>query len=271
MNNTLAKKHGVIAIVPAAGVGKRMKANCPKQYLHIQGKTVLEHTVDKLLACPSIEHVIIAVSDSDEYYADTALVSNERVTRVSGGAERVDSVLAGLKSDKAAGYYWALVHDAARPCVDNADIDNLIQSCLASGTGGLLAYPVRDTMKRAQPSSDKSSLGKPSPDNGELVANTVDRAHMWHALTPQMYPIKLLINAIESGLTQGITITDESSAIEAFGEQSKLIEARSDNIKITRPDDLALSRVILSEQLSTLSAQSADNSYSTNKQDNSCV
>ena len=261
MNSTQAQNHGVIAIVPAAGVGKRMKANCPKQYLKIQGKTVLEHTIDKLLACQQIEHVIVAVSDGDEYFSDTALVTNKNVTRVSGGAERVDSVLAGLKSNKASHYQWALVHDAARPCVDKADIENLIQACLESETGGLLAYPVRDTMKRAHLSPDKS----------ELVDNTVEREHMWHALTPQMYQTEVLINAIESGLKQGVTITDESSAIEAFGSQSKLVEASSENIKITRPDDLALASFILHKQLGTSSVQSTDTSQITEQQDNSCV
>ncbi|QOL25804.1 2-C-methyl-D-erythritol 4-phosphate cytidylyltransferase [Thalassotalea sp. LPB0316] len=221
-------------VVPAAGVGKRMQSACPKQYLTINHKTVLEHTVERLLSHQSIDKVIIALGENDGYFADTSLVNHPNVETVIGGQERVDSVLAGLYRVQAIGYDWVLVHDAARPCVKTSDIDQLINHCLSANQGGLLAYPAKDTIKRS--SSDGS------------VAETVERSVLWHALTPQMYPTVKLIDAIVAGLAQNKVITDESSAMELANEPSQLIEGASDNIKITRPEDLALAKFILSNQ-----------------------
>lgn len=226
----------VLAIVPAAGVGKRMQANSPKQYLTIGEFTILEHTILALLQNQYIERVVVAISPQDEYFQNTCLASHPKVTTVDGGAERVDSVLAGLKfAEKIEHkYQWALVHDAARPCVSDSDISNLITTCQNNSSGGLLAYQVRDTMKRS--------------DNQAQVLATVEREHLWHALTPQMYPTKQLIKAIEQGLAQQLVITDESSAIEAAGLPSQLVESSSENIKVTRPDDLAYAEFILSKR-----------------------
>ena len=226
----------LVAIVPAAGVGKRMQSHRPKQYLTLLNQTVLEHTVEKLLAHRRICHVIIALGEYDDYFSQTTLVNNTQVTTVIGGQERVDSVLAALKSIPNFENTWALVHDAARPCLRLNDIDKLIQHCKEYHHGALLATPVRDTMKRAQA-------------NSTTVAYTENRKNLWHALTPQMYPAEQLLLAIESALASDSIITDESSAIEILGEKSSLIEGCSDNIKITRPDDLALAEFILHKQL----------------------
>lgn len=228
-----------VVIIPAAGVGKRMKAHCPKQYLSIQGKTILEHTVHRLLSHPLIEQVVLPLSENDEYFQDTALVNNPNVTRVAGGVERVDSVLNGLKVIDSDKYPWVLVHDAARPCLTHEDINELITTCIDKKTGGLLAFPVRDTMKKSLLQSHNGEVG---------VDETIDRSTLWHALTPQMYQTQILHNAIEHGLSIGANLTDESSAVEAIGEKSLLVEGRSDNIKITRPDDLAMAEFILMNQ-----------------------
>jgi 2-C-methyl-D-erythritol 4-phosphate cytidylyltransferase len=232
-------KHlSLIAIVPAAGIGKRMLASCPKQYLTIDGKTVLEHTIERLLSHDNISKVILVLGEHDEYFQQnvtlTHLVKKGVIETVIGGKERVDSVLSGLNSVNTEQKQWVLVHDAARPCVSHIDIDKLIRHCQENETGALLAAPVRDTMKR-------------SSDNHQ-VKSTVDRELLWHALTPQMYLHSELKTAIESGLKNKVDLTDESSAIEAFGLISTLIEGSSDNIKITRPDDLALASFILSQQ-----------------------
>jgi 2-C-methyl-D-erythritol 4-phosphate cytidylyltransferase len=225
----------LIAIVPAAGIGKRMKAGCPKQYLTIEGQTILEHTVLRLLSHPCIEKVILAIGDNDEYFRSTSLASNTDVITVIGGQERVDSVLSGLKIVESADYPWVLVHDAARPCITLADIDVLINHCQQYNVGGLLASPVRDTMKRGQ-----------SVNNS--VKNTVEREQLWHALTPQMYRTSELLQAITQAQLKAYVITDESSAIELAQLPSLLVTGRSDNIKITQPDDLALATFILAEQ-----------------------
>jgi len=225
----------LVAIVPAAGIGKRMQSHCPKQYLTLLNKTVLEHTVEKLLSHARIEQVIIALSEKDDYFSKTALVHKAKVTTVIGGKERVDSVLAALKVIDQPENTWALVHDAARPCLQLQDVNKLIKHCKRYHHGALLATPVRDTMKRAQ-------------NNTNTVAYTENRDDLWHALTPQIYPAKQLLCAIEYALNNNLVITDESSAIEALGEKSSLIAGSGDNVKITRPDDLVLAEFILHKQ-----------------------
>lgn len=220
------------AVVPAAGVGSRMKADRPKQYLMIDGMTILEHTVRRLLAHPRIEKVVVAVTDGDPYFAELPLATDPDVIRVSGGKERADSVLSALqyiKQNRLA--QWVMVHDAARPCVKHKDLDTLIDVSQAHPVGGILASPVRDTMKRA--------------DGNKNIDHTVEREALWHALTPQMFRAELLTQALESALNAGAVITDEASAIEWTGKSPALVQGDSDNIKITQPEDLALAEFYL--------------------------
>lgn len=228
-------------VVPAAGIGKRMKADCPKQYLKIGSKTILEHTVNRIASHPKVDNVIIAIGRDDEYFADTQLSQHPKVTVVIGGKERVDSVLSGLRSINSNKFPWVLVHDAARPCLAINDLDQLINSCFSTGVGGILASPVRDTMKRGKL-------------KGQLIdiQQTEDRENLWHALTPQMFPTLILKSAIEAALDAQAVITDEASAIEFNGGQSQIIESSSENIKITHPDDLAFAEFILQKQLNNL-------------------
>ncbi|PML58417.1 2-C-methyl-D-erythritol 4-phosphate cytidylyltransferase [Vibrio lentus] len=230
MSNQL---QSVIAVVPAAGVGSRMKADRPKQYLQIHGKTILEHTVEKLLSHPQVSKIVVAVSDDDPYYPELPLNLNPQVIRVSGGTERADSVLSALDyiaqqqlSD------WVMVHDAARPCILLSDIDKLISGAMTHDVGAILAAPVRDTMKR-------SVQGQ--------IEHTVDRVDLWHALTPQMFRSKPLRKVLSEALQQGVSITDEASAFEWKGLSPALIAGRSDNFKITQPEDLALAEFYLSQ------------------------
>lgn len=227
------QKIPLVVVVPAAGVGKRMKANCPKQYLKINQKSILEHTVTRLSSHPMIKKIIIALGAEDEYFSETDLSSNSKVMVVDGGKERVDSVLAGLAVIDPKEFPWVLVHDAARPCLTLDDLNQLIDACLTNDIGGILASPVRDTMKRGS--------------NG-LIQQTIDRDNLWHALTPQMYPTLQLTTSIEQALSAQAIITDEASAIEFSGEKSQLISSSSENIKITHPDDLALAEFILNKQ-----------------------
>jgi 2-C-methyl-D-erythritol 4-phosphate cytidylyltransferase len=226
-------------IVPAAGVGKRMQADCPKQYLLINNETVLSHTVMALLSHPKISQVVLVLSESDRYFSKLALAQQEKVLRVNGGKERVNSVLNGLKVVDPVKYPWVLVHDAARPCVTHTDIDKLISRCLTHNSGGVLATPVRDTMKRS-----KSECAY------DLIKNTVEREDLWHALTPQLYKTQELTHAIEQGIAKGLNITDESSAIEYANLPSLLVSGSSENIKITHPNDLVLAKFYLNKDLS---------------------
>ncbi|MFA3791618.1 2-C-methyl-D-erythritol 4-phosphate cytidylyltransferase [Aliiglaciecola sp. SL4] len=221
-------------IVPAAGVGKRMKADRPKQYLKIGDKTVLEHTVEKLISHPRVSHIVIALDPQDPYFELLPLSQQKWITRVAGGAQRADSVLAGLAAVKDAN--WIAVHDAARPCVTHGDLDQLFSLFENNNGGGILAMSVKDTMKRAQ------------QDSTNLVAETVDREGLWHALTPQFFPHLQLKKALQEALSQGVTITDEASAMEWAGWPVNLVEGSQRNIKITRPNDLSLATFYLSQE-----------------------
>lgn len=225
-----------VVIVPAAGVGKRMLASCPKQYLKINNQSILTHTINRLLSHRQIAKVIMVLSDEDGYFEQTELVDNKNIMRVSGGIERVDSVLNGLHAIDVERYPWVLVHDAARPCVTHDDIDKLIEQCITNNCGGLLAAQVVDTMKQN------------SREHPNTVDITIERSNLWHAFTPQMYKTVELKQAIEQALEKGKEITDESSAIELAGLPSLLVLGCRDNIKITRPEDIALATFYLDQQ-----------------------
>lgn len=225
----------IIAVIPAAGVGRRMGANLPKQYLKILGKTILEHTILKLISVKQISRIVIAASKSDPYIADIIKPYSDVITLVEGGQERADSVLAGLNAIEASENTWVLVHDAARPCVLTADINNLIGQCIKLERGGILASPVADTMKR---------------DDGNLnISKTEQRKGMWHAYTPQMFKLLELKKAISKGLANQAEITDEASAMEYIGKPVLLVESNNCNIKVTRPDDLALAEFFLQKSI----------------------
>ncbi len=222
----------VIAVVPAAGIGSRMQATCPKQYLTIGQQTLLEHSIARLFSHPAIKQVIVALSPHDTQFASLPLARDPRVISVTGGETRAESVLAGLRA--AQGASWVLVHDAARPCLHADDLARLLQVRETSHVGAILAAPVRDTMKRGEPGV-------------AAVAHTVERDDLWHALTPQFFPHQLLTACLTRALVEGATITDEASALEYCGYHPLLVSGRSDNIKVTRPEDLALAAFYLTQ------------------------
>lgn len=221
---------GLTAIVPAAGIGSRMGADCPKQYLTLAGKTILEHTLGCLLSHPAIARVIVALAPHDRWFETLAVAADPRVLRVEGGSERAYSVLNALHMAEGK---WVLVHDAARPCLTQGDLDALIASAMACD-GAILGSRVRDTMKRT--------------DGAGNIVVTVEREQLWHALTPQMFPTGTLKRALEEGLALGALITDEASAMERAGFTVKMVEGRADNIKVTRPEDLSLAELFLQQQ-----------------------
>ncbi|MCT8345166.1 2-C-methyl-D-erythritol 4-phosphate cytidylyltransferase [Photorhabdus kleinii] len=243
MNNLLLRSCAdIIALVPAAGIGSRMNSDCPKQYLSIAGKTIIEHTLAALLAHPRIQHVVIVLNPADTQFQSLEIASDSRITTVTGGEQRADSVLAGLNHLvhlTSNDHCWVLVHDAARPCLHRDDLDRLLQLAVADeqgnmACGGILASPVRDTMKRGRV--------------GQIIDHTVERQDLWHALTPQFFPLMLLRDCLSKALSQHANITDEASALEYCGYQPVLVNGRSDNIKVTRPEDLALAEFYLSRK-----------------------
>ena len=222
------------AVVPAAGAGRRMSTNIPKQYLPLGGKTVLEHTLDTLLACRQLAGVVVALSEGDGYWPDLQdRYSSERLETVVGGAERCHSVLNGLTrlAGKTDADDWVLVHDAARPCVRMTDIDILVNALSATSHGGLLGVPVADTMKQV--------------DGDNRVTATVAREGLWHAYTPQMFRIGRLRAALQHAIDNDLLVTDEASAMELAGYQPQMVQGQRDNIKITVPSDLELAAFYL--------------------------
>jgi len=215
------------AVIPAAGVGARMAADRPKQYLSLGGRTILEHSLGCFLDHPGLKGLVIALAAHDPYWPGLACATDSRIQRVDGGDERADSVLNALlhlHTLGAAEDDWVLVHDAARPNLSRHDLDTLLVELADDPVGGLLAVPARDTLKRA--------------DKQGRVLETVDRALIWQAYTPQMFRLGALHRALADSLVADATITDEASAMEWAGQAPRLIEGRSDNIKVTRPEDL---------------------------------
>ncbi|MBU0499031.1 MAG: 2-C-methyl-D-erythritol 4-phosphate cytidylyltransferase [Gammaproteobacteria bacterium] len=216
------------AIIPAAGAGRRMGADIPKQYLPLGGRTVIEQTIGRLLEHPAISKVVVALSAKDAWWSGTCYASHPRVLRATGGEERCHSVLNALAvlAEEAGAEDWVLVHDAARPCLRPEDLTRLIELLSSHPVGGLLGMPVRDTMKRT--------------DIDNRVTQTVPRERLWHAYTPQMFRLGLLKKALSQALAKGELVTDDASAMELAGHVPLMVEGHADNIKITRPEDLEL-------------------------------
>lgn len=224
------------AVVPAAGVGRRMASDRPKQYLPLLGKTVIEHSIERLLALSRIEGVTVAINPEDEYWADLPVKSNRRVETVSGGKDRHESVFKALCAleNRANEDDWVLVHDAVRPCVTVHCIQRLMDQLSDHPVGGLLGHPLGDTLKKV--------------NQQQTVECTVDRGGIWAAGTPQMFRYGLLVKALENAVNSGTGSTDEAMAMEQLGFAPQMVMGRRDNLKITMPGDLELATVILRSQ-----------------------
>jgi 2-C-methyl-D-erythritol 4-phosphate cytidylyltransferase len=233
MNSTTFPRYW--AVVPAAGVGKRMGADVPKQYLEVFGKPVLQHTLERLLSVEALAGIAVALGVEDGYWPELPCSNHPKIHRAPGGKERADSVLSGLNrlEGLAAPDDWVLVHDAARLCLTKADVEKLMATLRDDPVGGILALPVSDTLKDVE---------------GRDIVETIDRSRIWRALTPQMFRFALLRHALMDAAMRKLVVTDEASAIELQGLRPKIVEGRPDNIKITRPEDLPLAAFYLERQ-----------------------
>lgn len=216
------------AVLPAAGTGSRMGGELPKQYLEVAGATLLEHSLRALLGCAQLAGVVVALHPEDSRAVKLPVFQDPRVQTVTGAQQRSGSVLAGLDAlvGSAAPQDWVLVHDAARPCLQPQDIERLMEAVIASGTGGILAEPIVDTVKQAS--------------HDALVVRTLDRTTLWRAQTPQMFRLDELHMALSQAQARGLAVTDEASAMEMAGYPVQLIAASAGNLKVTTPADLPL-------------------------------
>ncbi|MDT8399793.1 MAG: 2-C-methyl-D-erythritol 4-phosphate cytidylyltransferase [Pseudomonadales bacterium] len=220
-------------IVPAAGLGRRMGAEIAKQYLRIGTKTILELTLDRLSQLDKIEKIILVLHPDDSSWKFLNHDQYKNVVTVVGDDERWKSVLNGLLylQTLANDRDWVLVHDAVRPCVTVSDMKKLMATLSLDPVGGLLAAPVRETIKQS--------------DANDIVIDTPDRNRLWLAGTPQMFRYGILMQAVTRVLENGSSVTDEASAVEAMGREVHLVKGRNDNIKVTHPEDLLLIEAVL--------------------------
>ena len=265
----LSNNFTIDTVVVAAGVGKRFGSQMPKQYTHIGGQTVLQHSIAALSKVQQLSTCYLVISEEDTI-AKT-LGFSMPIEWVIGGKERMNSVFNAVQtiwqqyqtpfSDKAFSdkdsqhaydNHWVLIHDAARPCVNPSDIEKLItqttqqflqqspqQSQQEQGqesAGGLLAVPVRDTVKKIIHSQDQV-----------LSQKTLDRSQLWLAQTPQIFPLATLYDYLTQAIEQTIAFTDEASLFEHFGKQPLLVEGSHSNIKLTFPEDLQFAQVYLAK------------------------
>jgi 2-C-methyl-D-erythritol 4-phosphate cytidylyltransferase len=229
-------ERAIWVVIPAAGSGKRMLADRPKQYLDLLDRPVIEHTLNRLLEVEQVVGAVVALQHGDPWWKGIHINSARPVHITPGGEERCHSVMSALHLLSCQPGYDAatcrvLVHDAVRPCVRIADIEKLIAAVGDSQAGGLLSMPARDTMKRS--------------DQSGAVMDTVNREHLWHALTPQFFGCDVLSKALQQAIDDHYLVTDESSAMEHAGYHPLLVHGSEDNIKITRPGDLELAAFYL--------------------------
>jgi 2-C-methyl-D-erythritol 4-phosphate cytidylyltransferase len=221
------------ALIPAAGSGSRVSGPLPKQYLPLAGRPLLYYAVRRLCAHPEIREVYLVLAPGDRTFArsDWSEFGPRLKPLHCGGETRAASVLNALLAmrEAVAPEDWIVVHDAARPCLSRMALDKLMRELRDDDTGGLLAVPVADTLKRS--------------DREERVAATPSREHLWQAQTPQMFRYRVLFEAMRAADPQ--TVTDESSAVEAMGLKPRLVMGEPRNLKVTYVEDLALAQLIL--------------------------
>lgn len=217
----------VDVIVPAAGIGSRMGAQVPKQYLKLSDNiTIIEATLNALHKCAGISKLIVAISPEDKIFKKLPCASLPKVITVVGGKERSDTVRLALSYVKT---HYVMVHDAARPFISLKDLESLLALCYKDVCGGILASPVADTLKQARDG---------------IIEKTVDRSCLYRALTPQLFKTSELIEALNYAKNNGFNVTDEASALELKGEHPVIVKGESSNFKITHPEDLDLARAL---------------------------
>ena len=220
-------------VIPAAGAGRRLGSQIPKQYLSVAGRALLAHTLAVFDRIERVRGIVVVISAQDQYWPQLGWQGDKPVYTVTGGTERCHSVDNALRSlrQSARDDDWVLVHDAARPCLTRQDVNKMFSLLDGHAVGGLLAAPVTDTLKQADA-------------QGECVA-TIERADKWRALTPQMFRYAVLREALHRAIEHGVLVTDDAEAVERAGYRVRLVPGRADNIKVTSQEDLLLAEWLL--------------------------
>lgn len=223
-------------MIPAAGVGLRLAGSKPKQYLEIGGMSIIEHTLARLCACEAVKGIVVGIAQNDDFWEKLGFNHKKLLGTFHGGSARVITVLNGLSylSNQAGADDWVMVHDAVRPCVTLADIDLLIGSAVQAKYGAILASPVIDTIKRV--------------NAGGGIENTLNRDELMAAMTPQLFPYRILHKALRHAVDQNMLTTDESAAVELLGHKPLAVRGCRSNIKITTIEDLRIAEMIIGDQ-----------------------
>jgi 2-C-methyl-D-erythritol 2,4-cyclodiphosphate synthase/2-C-methyl-D-erythritol 4-phosphate cytidylyltransferase len=226
-------------IIPAAGTGSRMQSDRPKQYLDVGGQSILEHSITAFFERSEFTAICVGLKPADPYWPDSLSQLSRHTDRLQtflGGQERNDTVLQGLLSIEkvAQADDWVWVHDAARPCLNESDIDRLFEALENNDSGAMLALPIVDTLKYSK--------------CGEWIDKTIPRDKLWRAQTPQVLRFGDLKEGLESALAAGLTVTDDAAAMEYLGLKVKLVQGSPHNIKVTHADDLHTVRTYLREK-----------------------
>jgi 2-C-methyl-D-erythritol 4-phosphate cytidylyltransferase/2-C-methyl-D-erythritol 2,4-cyclodiphosphate synthase len=220
-----------IALIVAGGKGQRLGNPLPKQYLTLAGQAVIRRTVEAFRRHPRIDAVRVVYRAKDHDLYEQALAGLDILAPVAGGAERQDSVRAGLESLVAFEPSTVLIHDAARPMVDSATIDRTLDA-LADHDGAIAALPVTDTLKRA---------------DGSRIETTVERAGLWRAQTPQTFHFDRILKAHRAA--EGLALGDDAAVAERAGLTVALVMGHEDNLKITTSEDLVRTEQLLQSTL----------------------
>lgn len=220
-------------IIAAAGVGQRMGGNLPKQYLSIAKRTLLEWSLEPFLHSTSISKIVIVLSKDDRWFSELLVARHPKITTAIGGSTRYESVLSGLNalSPIATENDWVIVHDAARPNLSNSDLKKLMDTVGNHPVGGLLGIPSSDSLKEI--------------NDNNIIEKNVPREKIWRAFAPQMFRFGLLLSSHQKCLEDKYSITDESSAISYLGYQSLMVLGRSDNFKVSTPEDYEIMKKVL--------------------------
>lgn len=227
---------GVTAVIPAAGFGLRLKKRIPKALIKLNNKPIFIHTLSKLSNHPGINEIIL-LTPVDHLAIFKRKVRQYRIKKVSvivsGGATRRESVEKGLAllGSKSS---LVLIHDAARPFIERKIISQAIKEAKKSAAC-IVAVPVKPTIKRGI-----KSYAVPV---GFEVKETIDRADLWEAQTPQVFKKELIVKAYKQFKSQGFT--DDASLVERSGVKVKIVKGSYLNIKITTPEDLVLAKAII--------------------------
>lgn len=221
-------------IIPSAGTGQRFNHSLPKQYLDINGRTVLEWSIRLFLDKPWVSKILLPIAKEDHFFANLEIAHHEKIVPVWGGQTRMQSVANALThlASLVQNHDWVIVHDAARPCLHPSDLNQFIENLIEDEVGGILASKMKDTIKQVF---------------NNIINKTVPRDYLWQALTPQMFRYDVLVEAFSYCQALNLIVTDEASAVEQLGKAVRIVEAKYPNPKLTQPQDISFIKLLINQ------------------------